>query len=60
MGRCAWRCFECARLKYGGAYPTTQGFEEWPTRNCIGNRPVTIETPKGDSKNDVELCMVVL
>ena len=50
MGRCAWRCFECARLKYGGAYPTTQGFEEWPTRNCIGNRPVTIETPKGDSK----------
>ena len=25
-------------------------------RNCIGNRPVTIETPKGDSKR---CCRVV-
>ena len=36
-------------IEYGGAYPMTQGFEEWHTRNCNGNRPITVEITKGDS-----------
>ena len=60
LGRCAWRCFKCARLNYGGAYTKTQGFEEWHTRNCIGNRPITVEIFKEIARDDVELCMVVL
>ena len=52
MGRCAWRCFKCA---HGGDTVV----EEWHTRNCIGNRPITVEISKEIARDDVELCMVV-